>query len=281
MIHRAPTSIAIQLNNAGAVLLLRGQYNEALTTFAEALKLTKVLLRKRHQTRAARDTSSGKYFHSRSMRLALSQSSLRLRNVVSACSGAAPRRTKQAKTMTMCVTTSMGSNMTINTTRPKIETSNDFVFAEPILVDPQDSVPESPCEIKGCLMKLTVILIFNMALSHHLKAMNSSNESTPSERALDLQRAFSLYELSCKTQVRQGIDLGDIHAMAHVNNLAQIVAASGKKVIARQFFQRLLVHLILYMECTDQEERPRREVEGFIQNTAQLILHDPVLAPAA
>jgi hypothetical protein len=267
MIHR---NIAVQLNNAGAVLLLRGQYNEARTTFAEALKLTKVLMRKRHH-RAVHGTSNGEYFHSKSMRLALSQSSLRLRNVASGRS--APRKTKQAKTT--CVT-SMGN---VTTTRPKIQMSNDFVFTEPILVDPQDSIPESPSQIKSCLMKLTVILIFNMALSHHLKAMNSNE--TPLNRSSDFQRAFSLYELSCKTQLHQGVELSEIHAMAHINNLGQIVAASGKKVIARQFFQRLLNQLILYMECTEQEERPRREVEGFIQNTSQLILHDPVLAPAA
>jgi hypothetical protein len=267
MIHR---NIAVQLNNAGAVLLLRGQYNEARATFAEALKLTKVLMRKRHH-RAVHNTSSGEYFHSKTMRSALFQSSLRLRNAVSARS--APRRTKQAKTM--CVT-SMGN---VTSTGTKMEMTNDFVFTEPILVDPEDSVPESPSQIKSCLMKLTVILIFNMALSHHLKAMNSNE--TPSNRSSDLQRAFALYKLSCKTQVHQGVELSDIHAMAHVNNLGQIVAASGKNDIARQFFQRLLSQLILYMECTEQEERPRREVEGFIQNTSQLILHDPGLAPAA
>jgi hypothetical protein len=270
MIHRPPTYIALQLNNAGVILLLRGQYNEARATFAEAVKLTKVLMRERHH-RVVHDTSSGQHFHSKSMRLALSQSSLRLRKVVSACS--AHRRRKQAKTM--CVT-SMGN---VNTTRSNIETSNDFVFTEPILVDPQDSVLDSPSQTKRRLMKLTVILLFNMALSHHLKAMNSNE--TLSNRSSDLQRAYSLYELSCKTQVHQGVELSDIHAMAHINNLGQIVAASGNKVIASKFFQRLLSHLILYMECTEQEERPRREVEGFIQNTSQLILHDPVLAPAA
>jgi Tfp pilus assembly protein PilF len=114
MIHRTPTSIAVQLNNAGAVLLLRGQYNEALATFAEALKLTKVIMRNRQQL-AVHDTSSGEYFHSKSLRLALSQSSLRLRNFASAFS--APRRTIQAKTM--CAT-SMG-NVTTNM-RSKIET---------------------------------------------------------------------------------------------------------------------------------------------------------------
>jgi hypothetical protein len=125
--------------------------------------------------------------------------------------------------------------------------SHNFIFTDPILVDPRDfASPASPCQANKDVMKLTVILVFNLALSHHLKALNSNGN--PSNRSLDLQKAFSIYKLSWKTQVQHGVKLSDIHAMAHINNLGQIAAARGNKVAAKHLFRHLLNHLAILQD---------------------------------
>jgi hypothetical protein len=279
-------AIAVRLNNVGAAFLLQGRYSEARSIFAQALKVTKVmmLLMRRKQSVAAhnRDSSELSCLLSNSMHLALSQNSLlRHSNIGPTTAGYVAGRKQGTSTST--ITTENELLATPDRVHILESMSHYFIFTDPILVNPHDiSPPASPCQVKRGMMKLTVILVFNMALSHHLKAMNSY-DGIPSNRSLDLQSAFSLYELSCKTQIQHDIKLSEIHAMAHINNLGQIAAARGNKVAARQIFRLLLNRLILYMESTSDKERRRHRAveEGFRQNTSLAILQDPVTAPAA
>jgi hypothetical protein len=274
--HTSSCAIPVRLNNVGAAFLLQGRYSEARRIFAQALKVTIVMMRKPKVAAHNRDSSELSYLLLNRMHLS-QKSLLRHRSSIGPTTAGDVTGRKQG---TRGITT---ENELLATPDPAhvLEMSHNFIFTDPILVDPHDiAPPTSPCQAKRGVMKLKVILVFNLALSHHLKAMNSNGIS--SNRSFDFQRAFSLYELSCKTQVQHDVDLSDVHSMAHINNMGQIAAARGNKAAARQLFRRLLNHLILYIECTPDKERRHRAVEeGFRQNTSLAILQDPVSPPAA
>jgi hypothetical protein len=269
-------AIPVRLNNVGVAFLLQGRYREAGSIFAQALKVMIVMMRKPNVAAHNRNPSERSSLLSSSMHLALSQKSLLRQSNIAPHTGYVTGRKQGTRSISI-------ENESLVTPDPAhvLEMSHNFIFTDPILVDPHDiAPPASPCQAKRGMMKLKVILVFNLALSLHLKAMNSNG--IPSNRSLDLQRAFSLYELSCKTQVQHDVGLSDVHSMAHLNNMGQIAAARGNKAAARQLFRRLLNHLILYIECTpDKECRHRAAEEGFRQNTSLAILQDPVLPPAA
>lgn len=146
-------------------------------------------------------------------------------------------------------------------------------------------------------MKMTLVILFNTALAHHLHGRNtmamlqSAEDRKLENRAIlrkellmSLERATTHYRLSCRIQVIECVYLEDIVVMANVNNLGQIYAMLGDIPTSKLMFERLLSDLIL---CTqrlrnDEEAGRRRQAFAvFYQNTAHLILRGPIVATAA
>lgn len=177
-------------------------------------------------------------------------------------------------------------------------TSNTFVYADPIVLDDEPVVCHRH---QQCLMKITVTILFNMALAHHLMArstltrLQEEDESWDEERrnelqrhcTSDLKRAVALYTLSCRIHVFERLSMNEMIAMAHLNNLGQIHAILGNTSLSKAFFEKLLSNLALYTESNRDGKHQatrrgrRRRLAGFYRNAAQIILRGPELAPAA
>jgi hypothetical protein len=255
----AATLLSVQLNNTGASLLLEGRHDHAVKTFVQALKLTRCLMRKERTPEQKKRK------------------------------GSTPSRVKHGShnlCSDLCNANSMAGDSTHisigdfviegNVNSAKVELSSSFVFMNPILIDQDTAVTRE----RQCLMKLAIILIFNLGLTHHMLGLQQGPDS--STRFSNLRKAFSLYELSCNMQIQEDVLLSDLYAMAHLNNLGQIQAVLGNQGMAKKYFFRLLQHLLLFKECSKQEdERSHQELEGFFRNTTWLILRGPALAPAA
>jgi hypothetical protein len=163
-----------------------------------------------------------------------------------------------------------------DSTKSNADPSDDFIFSDPIFVNQDEAFVKD----RRCFMKLTVVIIFNLGLTHHLRS-GAQAPSDSSRRTSDLTKALALYELSCRTQILEDVVLNELYTMAHFNNLGVVHAALGNVDMAIKCFRRLLKGLVLHKECTTEEDINSQELEGFYQNSMGLILQDPAVAPAA
>ncbi len=173
--------------------------------------------------------------------------------------------------------------------------TSSYLYSDPIMLDEQ---PQLCHRHRKCLMKIAVSILFNIALAHHLigrstaarlfKASNEEESRNDLRRKCrnDLKRAVAFYTLSCRIHIFECIEMSEMMAMAHLNNLGQIHAILGNTRLSKAFFEKLLSNLALYNEYfrdTDNHEtkEKRKRLVGFYRNAAQIILSDPMFAPAA
>eukprot|EP00934_Nitzschia_sp_Nitz4_P007509 Nitzschia sp. Nitz4//scaffold83_size84149//4940//5680//NITZ4_005161-RA/size84149-processed-gene-0.49-mRNA-1//-1//CDS//3329558908//7499//frame0 len=112
---------------------------------------------------------------------------------------------------------------------------------------------------------LTLIIILNLAMAHHLSAMQSSNCRRR------LQKALQLYELA--HQLIQEDDFASPRATLIIaNNVGEIhrVVQNHKK---HAMCMHILLSTMMFMiDC--QIPAASVEMEGYFRNTSQLILHN-------
>jgi hypothetical protein len=153
-----------------------------------------------------------------------------------------------------------------------------YMFSDPIIVDENDLDSQSEEDI----LRFTMFLIFNLALSQHLRALEFKTISRSAFRTT-LKKSLALYSLLYKMQLKKGTGSGlsYIHTMALINNLAQIHAVNEDEEKSRECLGYLLNYLIFYTEYIGKENCIADEMDGFRNNIMPLILTDPALAPAA
>lgn len=138
---------------------------------------------------------------------------------------------------------------------------------------------------RGALMKVTVAILFNLALCHHRLA-NNNTDTIDVERKSHLLKALAIYSLSCRIQLQEDMVLDDIHLLSHINNMGTIHKELGNTEMSRRCWSRLLSHLVLYRELAREREDQsvsdlRTIVEGFHGNVTHLLLRDASTAPSA
>lgn len=121
---------------------------------------------------------------------------------------------------------------------------------------------------------LSLIIVFNLALCHHLMALQSECEKSVSR----LQAALQLYELGLSMHMEGNIIVDMTHALAMVNNCGQIYMTMNKPRKAKRFMAHMLSSLMIMIECGEAEDLD--EFDGFIQNASNLILRTNVAAAA-
>ncbi len=107
--------------------------------------------------------------------------------------------------------------------------SNDFVYRTPI------SFPSTgPLEYA----MVSSIVIFNMALAHHLMALDEAGDI----RVLPLRKAQRLYELAIclVSPTESGGDGGMLFILSCVNNLGNVHQLLGDTPTSEKYFQELL-----------------------------------------
>lgn len=123
------------------------------------------------------------------------------------------------------------------------------------------------------IVTVTVMIMFNLALAHHLSALEEGSEHSHSR----IQKAIKLYEYAYNMQRDERLINNVFFTMAILNNLGQIYHAMNAGDIAEKCFQQLLSTLMLLVDCGEGRGMVSG-LEGFFQNTTHLVLH---LGPAA
>lgn len=249
-----PTSLsfAVRLNNTASELVLHSRrYEEAVHMFTISLKIVKMQLRKRRAGYYAMMIPS-EYTTIHQQMPALK------RHPANDCCKALPPA-KLPK-------------------RESNETQQGYIFCDPIMVDENDLNSQN----EGDILRFTMILIFNLALSQQLRAVEFKTISRSAFRTT-LKKSLALYSLLYKMQMEKGTGSGlsYIHTMALINNLAQIHAVNEDEEKSRRCLGYLLNYLIFYTECIGKKNQTADEMDGFRSNIMPLILTDRALAPAA
>jgi tetratricopeptide (TPR) repeat protein len=144
----------------------------------------------------------------------------------------------------------------------------DFIYRSPIRSH-SNSLEE---EVDN--LAVTVIILFNMALARHLRAIEGEHVRTQR-----LREALKLYELSFFMQMRGSGQLNMTQVLALINNCGQIYKQLNQELKARKFFQHMISTIIVMVEVGEAQEV--EQMDGFMRTVSQLILVDHALAPAA
>jgi hypothetical protein len=263
--NMSPTlSFAVRLNNTAAELVLHSRrYEEAVEMFTRSLKIVKVQLRKRRVG-----------YHD--ARLIPSESNI---DTPFSSSGSASKHTTTIKEQTRHPANACSKAPPPKKAVQKGEPNETqgYMFSEAIIVDENDLNSQNEEDI----LRFTMFLIFNLALSQHLRALEFKTISRSAFR-ITLKKSLALYSLLYKMQMKKdsGSGLSYIHTMALINNLAQIHAVNEDEEKSRECLGFLLNYLVFYTECIGGGNCTD-EMDGFRTNITPLILTDPALALAA
>jgi hypothetical protein len=112
---------------------------------------------------------------------------------------------------------------------------------------------------------LSVIIILNLAMAHHLSAIQ---QQLCRRR---LQKALQLYELAHQLQLEEDI-CSPRATLIVANNVGEIHRAVGNHAKHAKCLQHLLSTMMYMIDC--RIPASSIELEGFFRNTSQLILHN-------
>jgi tetratricopeptide (TPR) repeat protein len=146
------------------------------------------------------------------------------------------------------------------------EHDEDYIYRSPICILEEEDEPDK--------FTMRVIILFNTALSHHLKTTQGEKVSTQR-----LRKALKLYEHCFCMELRGDCQLTMTHILALVNNCGLIYRQLNRERKAERFFQHMLSTLMTMSEVGEAEDV--EELDGFMWNASKIILNDPAFAPAA
>ena len=153
-----------------------------------------------------------------------------------------------------------------------------YVYSQPIRISPQTM--DEGHSMRGVL---PLILTFNMALAHHLHALQCRSSGVL-ERS-KLQRVLRLYELAYRWQIEEEDSQVEslLFTMAIANNLAEIHRTVSDREKHQKCLQHLLSTLMFIVDCNQEGGggcpphgggNNTMDMEGFFLNTSELILHN-------
>mmetsp|Transcript_38178 Transcript_38178/g.92857 ORF Transcript_38178/g.92857 Transcript_38178/m.92857 type:complete len:293 (-) Transcript_38178:162-1040(-) len=174
-----------------------------------------------------------------------------------------------------------------------IADDTDFVYRRPIhvpsngqiIVERGEDETEKNGFVKHCLTESDIdcIVLFNLALSFHLAALESSvvYSDTKKQHKM-LKKSLKLYEMSFNLQVELGV-LTLSETLAVVNNCSTIYKRLDHPDRAECFYQRMLSTIMTVIEAGDPDVKDElKDLDGFLHNicSSGLILKH-IAAPAA
>jgi len=125
---------------------------------------------------------------------------------------------------------------------------------------------------------VSCMIIFNLALAHHLLSMAEGHQSKDDSSSINLGKATKLYELAFKLHRDDLQDNNNVlFVLAVVNNLGCIYRQLQDKGAASECFRHVLSILMFLVDCGQVGLFP---LDGFFLNTFYLIF-EPSAAPAA
>jgi tetratricopeptide (TPR) repeat protein len=145
--------------------------------------------------------------------------------------------------------------------------SGRYIYRQAIRI-PQDM--QCDCQTNAMLC---VVVIFNLALAHHLAAGGETKQHR-------LRKAVKLYELAFQLlqQEEHLLENNVMFTMATLNNIGLAHQQLNDEETASKCFQHLLSALMLLVDCG--QVNVRGELDGFLRNVSGVIC-TYVTAPAA
>ena len=137
-------------------------------------------------------------------------------------------------------------------------TETNFVFNKPIFLDQQRA---SSIRTFGAF---PFIVMYNLALSHHLRAAQNRMIAEESKKAL------TLYELAYASLMAESRSLPLMHGIAIVNNMGQIHSSLKNEERAQLCFQDVLSSILYLREYGEEESID--ELDGFMGNLMPILL---------
>lgn len=133
---------------------------------------------------------------------------------------------------------------------------------------------------------LSLVIIFNLALSNHLYALEQTKKGGCSltKRRSWLSRAYALYEHSKALQYQLKLEACWFFSLMVINNEAQVLSLIGEHEGAEELLQGILSGLCCLNRHYREENEslpPIASLEGFSHNTSFLILKEVITAAAA
>ena len=149
------------------------------------------------------------------------------------------------------------------------EEETPFVYRRPIVAD---HLPRERCHYI-----LSVIILFNMALSYHLLALEwTHHQSLPSLRSKLFREALKLYQLAIVMRNRGKLHFNTNFILAMVNNTVHIQRALGRPLRAQKL-QDLMMSTLM-MAVDNVQSSLIEELDGFMA-TASLSLRTTGMSP--
>jgi hypothetical protein len=255
----------IDMNNQGAALLETGNYKDALTVLNSGLIHLQSYLQNNGQEESEDNMEAAIISDEQGEADAMEEDSPTARLDVSrtfenAYSEKTARRRGGGESYS-----SFGEEDTCN----DADLNQDFVYRHPIFI-----TSESDREIQPIL---SIILVFNTALSHHLTALDLEHNDT--KRGLLLKVAVKLYKLGYNMQIETDVRLSLTYILATVNNWAQIAKELNNEKRSRRLFKHLVTSLMIIIESGARDDID--EMDGFMGAASKAILRDCSFAAAA
>lgn len=144
-----------------------------------------------------------------------------------------------------------------------------YTYQKAILL-PQDM----PTDFDSSII-ISIVIIFNLALSHHLTAFSRNG----AEKRGCLKKAAKLYELALSLHSQEKHIESAIFIMACVNNLGSIYREFSDMSTSERCFQHLLQTLMFLVDCR-QEKMDISLLDGFFKNATRQMFKRTAAAAA-
>ena len=150
---------------------------------------------------------------------------------------------------------------------------NLFLYQRPICI---------PCDMPVSYesnLLASVIVIFNLALAHHLTAMGYQKGENQRKRSKLLKKAAKLYELAHKLyHDNESFEESALFIIVCCNNLGLISNELNDAKTAQKYFQHLLSTLMFLATVGDSSVS---KFDGFFRNTSHLVFQQATRTAAA
>ena len=239
MAHTHVQDLALQHNNRGAFFIATRRYSNAISCLSQGLQQTKQLLKGADKEDRRED----------SIALVLLD-------------------------QFMCQDPGQIEMMTSVDSAKSSDT--DFVYRHPISIPSSQFHALIPDE-NDCKVVISLSIIFNLALAHHLRAIEEVDASSNHQ---ELSRAMRLYELAYKLQAHgdTGSGISTLYIMSTLNNLGQIHKALNEADTASKCFENLLSAMMFTVHTGGT--LPEQALDGFMRNMTQSVLRTPCAGAA-
>lgn len=141
-----------------------------------------------------------------------------------------------------------------------------FIFQSAIIVTFSPNVsPQAPEDFQS-LVKFSAAILFNLALSYHLAAMEASSDIKQKKL---LKKALTFYKLAY-TMMQDTHNNGVMETMAIANNLGHVQLTVGDMDKAKQCYEHLLSTIMFVTDCGDRQSI--RHFDGFFHSVQTVVL---------